>query len=84
MDLVIDALGRLVIPKAIRQHLKLRPGAALRAQIVGGHLELTPVGDEPSLMEEHGVLVVRSRTGARLTAEEVDRVLDEERDARST
>jgi AbrB family looped-hinge helix DNA binding protein len=39
--LVMDKAGRVVLPKPIREKMRLRPGARLRVEIVGEKLELT-------------------------------------------
>ncbi len=38
---MIDKAGRLVLPKLIRERLHLRPGAQLKAEIVGDKIELS-------------------------------------------
>jgi len=39
--IVLDKAGRMVLPKSIREQLRLRAGAKLRAEVVGDKLELT-------------------------------------------
>lgn len=65
----IDASGRLVLPKAVRELLNLRAGANLRAEVVAGHIELTPVADVPkaALQRKAGIMVLK-RTGAKADA----------------
>lgn len=60
----IDASGRLVLPKSVRERLNLRAGTRLRAEIVSGHVQLTPIGDikPPALKKKNG-LTVLARTG---------------------
>jgi AbrB family looped-hinge helix DNA binding protein len=82
MELTIDRLGRVLIPKAIRDRLKLKPGSAIELDVVGDHLELKPRREEAEISEEHGVLVFRPKTEERLSAEDVRRILEEERDSR--
>lgn len=58
MVVTLDKFGRVVIPKAVRDHLGLRPGAVL--EIEEGAAEgilLRPRRPEPDLVEEEGVLV---------------------------
>lgn len=38
----IDKAGRMVLPKAIRDHLNLRAGSRMHAEITGDRIELTP------------------------------------------
>ncbi len=77
MDAIIitlDSAGRVVIPKAVRDELRLAPGDALALQSDGEHVTLQPVRSGPGLSKERGIWVFRS--GAGLTAEETDRALD--------
>ena len=39
----MDAAGRLVLPKAIRERAQLRPGAPLEVRVVDGRIEIEPV-----------------------------------------
>lgn len=65
----MDASGRLVLPKSVRTHLNLRGGASLRAVVVAGHIELTPVENagEAVLARKSGITVLK-RTGAKVDA----------------
>ena len=40
--LTMDATGRLVLPRAMRQKLALNGGAKIRAELAGGSIQLTP------------------------------------------
>lgn len=44
MQITVDAAGRVVIPKQIRDRLGLGPGSALELDEWGDHLELRPAG----------------------------------------
>lgn len=59
--IVMDASGRLVLPKALRDQLQLKAGAKLRAEVVGGRIELTPEDDDCELVEKNGLWVIRSK-----------------------
>ncbi len=65
----MDASGRLVIPKTVRERLNLLRGASLRAEVVAGHIELIPVGKSGAdvLMKKAGITVLK-RTGAKADA----------------
>lgn len=56
----IDPSGRLVLPKAIRERLNLHGGSSLRADVVAGRIELTPIanGDAPKLLRKAGMTVI--------------------------
>lgn len=44
--ITIDAAGRLVLPKGIREKLHLRAGSKLRVELEGGGVSLRPEPDE--------------------------------------
>jgi AbrB family looped-hinge helix DNA binding protein len=76
----------VVIPKALRDELRLAPGDALTLEFDGDGLTLRPVRSASALRKEHGIWVFRS--GRKLTAAETDRELENlrqkrERDLRS-
>jgi AbrB family looped-hinge helix DNA binding protein len=58
--ITMDGAGRIVLPKALRDRMRLRGGAKLRIAIVGDHLELIPAEVEtgPPLIRKGGLLVV--------------------------
>ena len=47
--LTLDKAGRLVLPKSMRESLRLRPGARLTAEIVGDKIELVQAAAEVKL-----------------------------------
>jgi AbrB family looped-hinge helix DNA binding protein len=56
MRATIDQAGRLVIPKALREHVGLRPGA-VEVTVEGAGLRVEPLAEE-SLGEQRGRLVI--------------------------
>jgi AbrB family looped-hinge helix DNA binding protein len=42
MRTTIDAAGRLVIPKEIRQKAQITPGMSLQVRLRNGHIEIEP------------------------------------------
>jgi AbrB family looped-hinge helix DNA binding protein len=79
--LTMDKAGRIVIPKPLRQELRLEPGDTLELESVGEQMTLRPVRGTGPLTEEQGVWVFR--TGHPLSATTTDdiiRQLREERD----
>ena len=51
MQTTIDRLGRVVVPKAIRDHLRLRGGETLEVEERDGVVELRPVPAEMRVAE---------------------------------
>jgi AbrB family looped-hinge helix DNA binding protein len=53
----IDAAGRVVLPKAIRERAQLVPGAPIEVRLVDGRVELEPASAQVSI-ERRGDLWV--------------------------
>lgn len=69
-----------MIPKPLRQKLRLEAGDALEMEIGGEHITLRPVRGTGPLAKEHGVWVFT--TGKSLTASDTDDVLQRIREER--
>jgi AbrB family looped-hinge helix DNA binding protein len=78
--LVLDRAGRVVIPKALREKLRLEPGDALEMESVGEQIMLRPVRGTGPLTKEHGVWVFR--TGQPLPSSATDDLLQRIREKR--
>jgi AbrB family looped-hinge helix DNA binding protein len=76
----VDGAGRIVIPKALRDQLRLAPGDRLALQSDGQHITLRPVRSGSCLQRKQGIWVFRS--GHRLSSDDIDRVLQEVRQPR--
>jgi AbrB family looped-hinge helix DNA binding protein len=50
----IDKAGRLVLPKALRDRFRLRPGSQLDVRTAEDHFELHPVGFEAPIVNVDG------------------------------
>ncbi|MBP2365334.1 AbrB/MazE/SpoVT family DNA-binding domain-containing protein [Pseudonocardia parietis] len=59
----MDSVGRIVVPKQLRDALGLVPGATVDVSRYGAGLQLVPVGRTARLVEEDGVLVADGDTG---------------------
>ena len=57
MKVVVDSVGRIVVPKPLRDALGLVPGSTVDVSRYGEGLHLVPGGRTARLVEEDGVLV---------------------------
>lgn len=65
MRTTIDATGRVVIPKAIRERLGLRGGEEIEVDESGGLIEITRSPRTGGLVDgRHGLLVFESKPGS--------------------
>jgi AbrB family looped-hinge helix DNA binding protein len=63
-DLVaIDQAGRMVLPKLIRKELQLDKGGVVKVQLVGNHVELTPISKPPRTLKKVGPFLVAESDG---------------------
>lgn len=84
----IDAAGRLVIPKAIRQAAGLRPGLPLEIRYENGRVAIEPAPTAVRIAMHRGVAVaIPTQPVATVTGDEVEalrRQLREERENRAS
>lgn len=76
----IDAAGRVVIPKTLRDALHLSPGDTLSLESDGESVILRSLRPGSPLRKEQGIWVFRS--GRRLSTDEMNRALESVRDER--
>jgi AbrB family looped-hinge helix DNA binding protein len=76
----IDKAGRIVVPKKLRDALHLTPGTRLKVERSGDTLMLEQDLPEPKLEMIDGLWVMTG--GPRLTVEDVNAMIDEQRERR--
>ncbi len=77
MKTTIDAAGRIVIPKAVREAAGLHAGAEVEVSFREGHIEIEPAGRSMRLVErEGGALIEAEGEMPMLTADDVRDALD--------
>ena len=77
--ITLDKAGRLVLPKFIRDALRVGPGDALEIQSEDDRVVLSPVRVHAGLRKERGVWVYRSGTPADVS---IPNIIDEQRNRR--
>ncbi len=80
MKVAIDAAGRIVVPKSLRQALGLKPGQMLEIRAGDGRLEIE-IAATPMRLEKRGkgVVAVPEAELPALTAEQVRETLERTR-----
>jgi len=62
METTIDSVGRIVVPKPLRDALGLAAGSTVDISRYGAGLQLVPTGRTARLVEESGLLVATGDT----------------------
>lgn len=62
MEVTIDAGGRIVVPKSLRDALGLAPGTTVDVSAYGRGLMVVAGGRSAVLIESEGVMVATSKT----------------------
>lgn len=62
MQTTIDVVGRIVVPKPLRDALGLAAGSTVDISRYGAGLQIVPTGRTARLVEESGALVVTGDT----------------------
>jgi AbrB family looped-hinge helix DNA binding protein len=80
MRITIDAAGRLVVPKALRDELRLEGGTLLEIRVREGRLELEPVS-APMRLERRGrrLVATSGEPLPRIDADDVRAVVESQR-----
>jgi AbrB family looped-hinge helix DNA binding protein len=78
--LKLDAAGRVVIPKRLRDELCLEPGDTLSLETEGERMVLRPLRSGSAMRRENGIWVFRS--GQSVSADDTGKVLESVRRSR--
>jgi bifunctional DNA-binding transcriptional regulator/antitoxin component of YhaV-PrlF toxin-antitoxin module len=78
MRTTIDAAGRLVIPRVIREQVGVYGVTEVDIELDGAAIRIEPASAAGGLVEEDGRLVIPG-TGTPVTTEMVDRMRDADR-----
>lgn len=62
MEVTVDEVGRIVVPKVLRDRLRLTPGTKVDVSEYGDGLHITPVSRTARLVERNGRLVAVAET----------------------
>lgn len=57
MEAHIDKLGRIVIPKIMRDHTGLKAGTKVQIEEIDHHLIIKPIGHSSPFKKEGGIMV---------------------------
>lgn len=76
----IDKLGRLVVPKKMREAIHVRPGDSINMELRGDEVVLRPQRPARGLHKEEGLWVYDS--GSPLKADDINRWIAEDRERR--
>ena len=84
MKATVDKVGRVVIPKSIRERSQIVPGTEVEIIEFDDHIELILPDNRPRavLKEKNGKLVISAESGPRTTTEETLALRDELRESR--
>ena len=62
MEVTVDQVGRILVPKVLRTRLGIEPGSVVDLSEYGTGLQLTPAGRTARIEHENGKLVAVSGT----------------------
>jgi AbrB family looped-hinge helix DNA binding protein len=62
MEAIVDSVGRIVVPKPLRDALGLAPGSRVDITQYGAGLQVVPTGRTARIVQENGVPVATGET----------------------
>ena len=78
--ITLDKAGRVVLPKSVRDALRVGPGDSLDIEGDNDRIVLSPVRVRPGLQKEHGVWVYRCGNPSNLS---IPDLIDQQRGRRN-
>jgi AbrB family looped-hinge helix DNA binding protein len=81
MNVMIDKMGRVVVPKPLRDHFALEAGTEMEITVEADGIRLRPITSGPVLAEKDGLLVCTSELP--VGAWDLGSFIDEQRNLRS-
>ena len=78
----LDKAGRVVLPKGLRDRLRLEAGDELLVEETDQQIVLRPVRAQATLKKERGVWVYQGGRGTKRSAESLQEQIDDVRDER--
>lgn len=81
MKVTIDRMGRVVVPKPLRDHFALEAGSEMEITVEADGIRMRPVTPGPVLTEKDGLLVCTSELPP--SAWDLGRFIDGQRNLRS-
>lgn len=81
MKVTVDKMGRIPLPKWLREDLRIEPGDTLELAVEGDQVKLSPGQATATLEKERGVYVLH--TGKSLTVKTVRQTVIAVRDRRA-
>lgn len=78
----LDKAGRVVLPKELRDKLRLEAGDELLVEETGEQIVLRPVRPQPTLKKERGVWVYQGYSRAERSNESLPDLIDASREKR--
>lgn len=81
MTLALDEMGRLVVPKPLRDKFLLKPGDELDITVETDGIKLRPHQPVPATATENGILVCASEVP--VSAWDIPALIDRQREERS-
>jgi AbrB family looped-hinge helix DNA binding protein len=71
--ITVDKAGRVVIPKPLREQMRLAPGDTLQLESEGDRITLRPVRPQSTLKKEYGVWVYQGESSDVSISDLIDR-----------